>query len=171
MRNIPRSKIRSVAMGAVEITGLIDSKNVLTAPFSKSPCVYYKSELEVYHADENQGAGDDGAWEMIPSPAFKVPFWVKDETGKIMVDPEGAEFKISDGEFGMMKADGSVANADDAVSENFSPKSGDQRYVEQILAPNDTVFILGSAGIRKNGAAEELIVRKGPGWDAIRHRG
>ncbi len=78
-----------------------------------------------------------------------------------MVDPEGAEFKISDREFGMLNEDGSPANADDAVSENYSPKPGDRRYVEQFLGPTDTVFILGTAALRKSETMEQLIIQGG----------
>ena len=162
MRNIPRSKIRSVAAGAVEISGTIVPKNVLTTPYSKSPCVYCLSELETYIEHGDSDSDNYSEWRRIPGPSFKVPFWVKDETGQIMVDPEGAEFRIPDGEFGMLKEDDTPADADDAVSENLSPKQGDRRYVEQILAPNDPVFILGTATIRKDGATEQLIIQAGP---------
>ena len=161
MRDIPRSKIRSVAVGAVEINGSIVARNVLTTPYSKSQCVYFKSELEVcveHEDDDNQKTYD---WEKIPGPSFKVPFWVKDETGEIMVDPEGAEAKISDREYGMLNEDGSPADADQAVSENYSPREGDRRYIEQFLAPNDPVFILGTAAIRKDGAVEQLVIQGG----------
>jgi hypothetical protein len=167
MRDIPRSRIRSVAMGAVEINGLVASENVLATPYSKSPCVYCQSELETYSESEDSDSDKLGGWEKIPGPSFKVPFWVKDETGKIMVDPEGAEFKISDREIGMLDKDGSPYNADDSVSENYSPKPGDRRYVEQFLAPNDTVFILGTAALRKDGETEQLVIRAGTGGAAF----
>ncbi|HEY9166601.1 MAG TPA: GIDE domain-containing protein [Candidatus Kryptonia bacterium] len=161
MRNIPRSKIRSVAIGPVEISGTILSQNVLTTPYSKSPCVYCRSELEIYSADDDSDSDNSGGWKTVPGPTFKIPFWVKDETGQIMVDPEGAEVEISDRELGMLNQDGSSKDADDAVSENFSPRPGDRRYVEQFLAPNDPVFILGSAGIRKDGPTEQLLIQGG----------
>lgn len=163
LRNIPRSKIRSVAMGAVEISGSIVSKNLLTTPYSKSPCVYFRSELEIYSEDGETDSDKFGGWERVAGPTFKEPFWVKDETGEIMVDPDCAEFMISNREFGMLGQDGSPDNADDAVSENFSPKAGDRRYVEQFLGPNDTVFILGTASLRKDGETEQLLIQVGTG--------
>ncbi len=161
MSNIPRSKIRSMAVGPVEMSGLIVAENILTTPFSKSPCVYCNSQVEIYTGDGGTDSDKFGGWEKTSGPTFKVPFWVKDETGQIMVDPEGAEFRISDGEFGMLNQDGSPQNADDAVSENFSPNTGDRRYVEQFLGPNDTVFILGTAALRKDGTTEQLLVQGG----------
>ncbi len=79
MRNIPRSKIRSVAVGAVEISGSIVSKDVVTTLYSKSPCVYYRSELEIYSG----GEGSDGGWNEIPGPAFKIPFGSKTKQAKL----------------------------------------------------------------------------------------
>lgn len=87
LRNIPRSKIRSVAVGAVEISGTIVSKNVLTTPFSKSPCVLCLSQLEIYSVQNGSESDEDGTWEEVAGPAFKIPFWLNDETGEIMVDP------------------------------------------------------------------------------------
>ena len=106
IRNTPRSKIRSVAMGAVEISGRIVSEQVLTAPHSKSPCVYYRSEMQIYRSYGSSDDEVDYRWETLSAESFKIPFWIKDETGQILVDPEEAEFKISDRAFGFLNPDG-----------------------------------------------------------------
>ena len=50
IENIPTSKIRSIAMGLVEISGrVVKSKNNnLKSPFSQNDCVYYKCTIEEY---------------------------------------------------------------------------------------------------------------------------
>ena len=42
MNDTPTSKIRSMAMGLVEIKGKASAKKYLNAPFSRDECVYYK---------------------------------------------------------------------------------------------------------------------------------
>ncbi|HUI30069.1 MAG TPA: GIDE domain-containing protein [Candidatus Acidoferrales bacterium] len=161
MQNIPRSKIRSVAIGPVEISGTIVSRNVLTTPYSKSPCVYCTSSLEICTGSEDQHSDEYNDWQKMPGPTYKVPFWVKDDTGEIMVDPQDAEVKISDREFGMLNADGTPNDTSDVYSADFSPKAGDKHYIEQFLAPNDPVFILGTATVRKDGTTEQLVIQEG----------
>ena len=57
-RNIPRSKIRSAALGLVEIQGEVISEQVLTTPYSKLPCVYYSCELQEYRKKYSFGFRD-----------------------------------------------------------------------------------------------------------------
>ena len=89
--NIPRSKIRSVAVGIVEVSGRIVSKYLLTAPYSKSQCVYSQCELQEYRKFKDLDSTISYQWERVSSQMHKIPFWIKDETGQIMVDPDGAE--------------------------------------------------------------------------------
>jgi hypothetical protein len=158
IRNTPRSKIRSVAMGIVEISGRIVSEHVLTTPYSKSPCVYYRSELQIYRSYRSSDDVVDYRWENLSSESFKIPFWIKDETGQMMVDPESAEFKISDRAFGFLKPDGTPQ---EDVAENFSPQAGDQQYIEKYLSPNDVIFVFGTAGLKTEGTKSHVVIQRG----------
>jgi len=80
-------------MGIVEVSGRVASEHVLTSPYSKSPCVYYRSELQIYRSYRSSDDETGYQWESLSNESFKIPFWIKDETGQMMVDPEGAEFK------------------------------------------------------------------------------
>ena len=158
IRNTPRSKIRSVAMGIVEISGRIASEHVLTSPYSKSPCVYYRSELQIYRSYRSSDDETGYQWEVLSTESFKIPFWIKDKTGQMMVDPEGAEFKISDRAFGFLKPDGTPQ---EDIVENFSPQAGDQQYVEKYLSPNDVIFVFGTAGLKTEGAKSHVVIQRG----------
>ena len=47
--NIPTSKMRSIAMGLVELKGKIKIANeTLTDPFDEKDCVYWKVKIEEY---------------------------------------------------------------------------------------------------------------------------
>ena len=48
IENIPTSKIRSIAMGLVEIFGKVVAleNNLLHSPFSNTDCVYYNYKIE-----------------------------------------------------------------------------------------------------------------------------
>ena len=102
-RNVPRSKIRSAALGLVEIQGKIISEKVLTTPYSKSPCVYYRSELQEYRRNYSSGSGTEYRWETIATDTLRIPFWVKDETGQIPIYPTYAEFEIPQKQSGLLE--------------------------------------------------------------------
>ena len=95
----PTSKIRSMAMGLVELNGSAFAKNFLTAPFSDSKCVYYRYEIQEYREhtrrDSNGRVHRERRWETIASGERRAPFFAKDDTGEVYVDPGDAEFNVT----------------------------------------------------------------------------
>ena len=144
-RNIPRSKIRSAALGLVEIQGEVISEQVLTTPYSKSPCVYYSCELQEYRRNYSSGSGIEYQWETISTETHRMPFWVKDETGQIPVFPNDAEFEIP------QKKSGFLENAGEDTNSRFmTARVGDKRYYEYYLSPHENVCVLGTLAVRNN---------------------
>lgn len=91
IENIPTSKIRSVAMGLVEIYGQVipAKKKILKSPFSGTKCVYYKYLIEEYRS-----SGKSSHWATVLKDINGVPFFLRDKTGNVLVDPKGAEIDI-----------------------------------------------------------------------------
>ena len=97
IKDTPRSKIRSLAMGIVEIHGSVGAFNeaLITAPFSKSECVYYKYSIKEYRRKSSgKKGGSTYTWETVSSGNRGVPFLAIDETGQVCVNPDGAESEI-----------------------------------------------------------------------------
>lgn len=90
----PRSKIRSMAMGLVEIHAKAQAKKAtLTAPFSQDSCLYYRYEIEEYRKHVSHGKNGTKvrySWDMIARGDKRATFLAIDETGVVEVDPEGA---------------------------------------------------------------------------------
>lgn len=78
VRNKETSKIRSAAIGLVELNGIIEPIEELTSPISGSKCVLYYYKIEDIKKNE----------------MFSNKFYLTDETGKILVDPKGMEYKL-----------------------------------------------------------------------------
>ena len=78
IENTPTSKIRSIAMGLVEIYGEVQplKDNILKSPFSNNDCVYYK-----YNVKELRQTGKSSHWVTIKKGEEKKLFYLKDETG------------------------------------------------------------------------------------------
>ena len=95
-RDTPTSKIRSMAMGLVEIHGSVEADQLIRAPFSKTECVYYRWEIKEYRqSSDSGGKGSLHKWEEVGSGDRSVPFFAKDETGRALVEPDKAEFVVS----------------------------------------------------------------------------
>jgi hypothetical protein len=91
--DIPTSKIRSLAMGIVEIYGKIFEEKTIETPISKSKCVYYKFDIQEYK-ETGSGKSRSCKWVTIYSENKIIPFYAKDDTGKVYVIPDGAEFDM-----------------------------------------------------------------------------
>ena len=87
--NTPTIKIRSAHLGYVEIEALgkpIDDEPVI-ARLSGLPCVWYRYQIE----ERIAGGGNQRRWEIVDKGESTELFWLQDETGRVAVDPAGAE--------------------------------------------------------------------------------
>jgi len=114
VEDIPTSKIRSIAMGMVEITGKVHKPlhDFVMSPLMKQKCVWYR--LEKYRRQ-----GKSGYWALVKE--FAEPFYVKDNTGMVLVHPRGAVVDVS------------------AVTTVFNER-------EKVILPQQGVYVLGTAG-------------------------
>ena len=85
----PVSKIRSAAMGMVELSGLAVGPYTVTAPITGRSCYYYRTVVW-----EWKRQGRSRQWVKVAGECVHVPFFLDDDTGKVMVDPRGAELDL-----------------------------------------------------------------------------
>ncbi|MDD5225022.1 MAG: GIDE domain-containing protein [bacterium] len=90
IESIPTSRIRSLPMGTVEVSGQAQSPAILKTPFTLVDCVWYQFLVEEYRR-----AGRDSKYVAIARGNTEdIPFYVEDETGKVLVDSRGALVEI-----------------------------------------------------------------------------
>ncbi|MCU1272360.1 MAG: hypothetical protein JWN74_3654 [Acidobacteriaceae bacterium] len=87
--NTPASKIRSASMGLVEINGLATGPYVVNSPLKQTTCYYYRSI-----AWQWKQRGKDSEWVKAAEESLHVPFYVDDGSGRLLVDPSGAEIDL-----------------------------------------------------------------------------
>jgi E3 Ubiquitin ligase len=87
--NTPASKIRSAAMGLVEINGLAAGPYTMVAPITGVPCYYFHTT-----AWQWQQRGKNSQWVKVADERLHLPFYLDDNTGRVLVDPQGAEMDI-----------------------------------------------------------------------------
>ena len=173
IENIPTSKIRSIAMGLVEIFGKVIpiENNLLNSPFSNTECVYYKYTVERWVK-----RNDKHHWQIVNSGKTSLPFKLNDDTGSVLIDPVGADIDIKsvtyssgaghDPSFIIQK----FLNSNNLKYEGFFGINYRMRYRESIIVPGKNLYIIGSATdnpFKADGtaqhSAEDIMIHRGKG--------
>ncbi len=85
----PVSKIRSAPLGMVELSGLAVGPYTMVAPITARPCYYHRTLVW-----EWKQAGKNKKWVQVAAECMHVPFFLDDNTAKVMVDPRGADLDL-----------------------------------------------------------------------------
>lgn len=131
IENTPTSKVRSIAMGMVEVKGRALRQYALISPMSHVPCVFYR--LTKYRREKNQ-------WQVTStSSSDSVPFLLEDDTGRVEVDPAGC--RVSAG----TKQEGTPGQI--GLSHHLG--DGDEKWVEEIIVEGTLLYVLGFASVKR----------------------
>lgn len=123
---LPTSKIRSMAMGLIEVQGKLVAQNLLAAPIEKTLCIGYKYVIESISRDKD---GDESYSEVFSETKCNT-FLIEDETGNVEVNPEKIEFVWV------------------GLDNRYS--TGSRRYSQYVIKPNDEMLIIGKASLQNN---------------------
>lgn len=155
--NTPTSKVRSLAMGTVELQGSAKARerDLLESPITRTDCVLYRYEVEEYRR-----SGDDSRWVTVDSERQVRPFHLDDGTGDVLVDPEGADLRLPrDERIEAEDFDDLPEPAQEFVRENDEVDvqdgwfDNDRRYTEWRIEPDQTVYVFGEALPREGEAS------------------
>jgi len=100
LQDTPETPIRSIAMGFVRIHGKAKSDQLVTSPVTHTPCCYYAVEIMKWERStdsqtDSYGTGEErGTWSHYGAEADGGWFYLEDATGRVLVDPHGAEYEL-----------------------------------------------------------------------------
>lgn len=92
IEDTPTSKARSVPQGYAELEGqgrLMDGPPIV-APLSALPCVWYRFKVEERVTVQTKN-GTQTKWVTVQQGESDEVFWLEDETGRVAIDPDGAQ--------------------------------------------------------------------------------
>jgi E3 Ubiquitin ligase len=141
----PFSKIRSASMGTVEVNGLAIGPYTIVSPISQHACYFYRTQ-----AWEWKQSGKNKQWVQVADEAVHVPFFVDDNSGRVLVDPRGAELDLHC-DFKQEFSD-SIFSSKDPVPPNVHAflslhgivTSNKIKVEECCIKPKNSLFILGT---------------------------
>jgi len=88
--NTPLSRIHSASIGLLEVTGTPVGPHVLKAPVTGDPCYYYNVRAFQWVETSN----NKHEWKRVLDETLFVPFFLEDNTGRVLVDPQGAQMDV-----------------------------------------------------------------------------
>ncbi len=158
--NTPASKIRSAALGLVEVSGLATGPYTLRAPITGLPCYYYRSTAWQWKQE-----GKNGQWEKVADESMHLPFYLDDNTGRVLVDPQGAELDIHrdfQDEFSQSLFSSNLeipGNVTIFLSRNGIPAGRKLKVEEYCIKPKNALFVLGTLATNPGTAVKPEPVR------------
>ncbi len=165
IRNLPTSRIRSVAMGMAEICGRIKltAADPAVSPVRRLSCGWWR--VTVVRRSVS-GDGRRTTTDTVLDLSASVPFHLEDDTGRMLVLPAGAE--ITGDPFCDVSLGGMQSAGDDDVhvflrSKGLWPASASVTYRvrEWALLADAPAYILGEVALPGPGAAAERRRRLG----------
>jgi hypothetical protein len=179
IKDTPTSKVDAAAVGLVELAGKAECHIPIASPITKNRCAYWRVLAQYF-----QPGKGGGRWVEFFRASSGSLFYLQDDTGKMLVDPNNAQVEIpSDnlfqgcisgtGEFGMAHTQMEkrvldyIDSLDDKGKKAYMKfQHEDVRVYEYFIAEGDTLFVLGSAEPRGDAPAsavayENLMLRQG----------
>jgi hypothetical protein len=147
IEDTPTSRARSAHQGYVELEGRAQrmDHSPVTALLSGLPCCWYRykiEELEVSRSDK----GTHTRWKVIARGESKDTFWLEDDTGRVAIDPEGAEIypRYKDSWQSRSGLSG-IARPSEFFVGFFATHSSatTYRFTEERINRNDLIYALG----------------------------
>jgi E3 ubiquitin ligase len=143
--NAPASKIGTASMGLVEISGIATGPHVVVSPLKQVECFYCRSV-----AWKLKPRGKTGRWVKVADEALQVPFYVDDNTDKLLIDPTGAEmdlrcdFHEEYENSGSENGEERPASVDAFLARHGATPTGKIKVEEYCIRPDNFLFVLGT---------------------------
>ena len=141
----PTSRIRSAALGLVEVTGAAAGPYTISAPITGKPCFLYRT------AAWQQRDGKKQEWEKIADETLHLPFFIDDSTGQLLVEPLGADLDLHRdfreeyaASFFSSNLDGVPPRVSVFLSRHGIAPGRRLRIEERSIKPEDALFVAGT---------------------------
>ncbi len=146
IEDIPTSKARSAPQGYVELEGagkLMDGPPII-APLSGLPCVWFRYRIEEQVTTEHRGHTQT-RWQTIDRGVSTEVFWFEDDTGRIAVDPEGADVTPKHKDIWLSRSLSDGINYPAYITSFLATHTGPNpyRFTEERINPNERIYTLG----------------------------
>ncbi len=141
IEDTPVTKIAAAAVGPVKVFGKATGPYTLLSPLAGVDCYYYRAV-----AWNGRDAKNDQKFEGRAIETLFAPFFVEDETGRLMIDPRGAQLDLP-AEYDEPISDSSMAECSRRFLQRHGLSiQGETTVSEYAIKPGDDLLVLGTIG-------------------------
>lgn len=165
--DLPTSKALGVFIGLAELKGTAESETPLTSHLAEIPCILYTWKIEEHWSRtvtetyrDAKGrmqtrTRHESGWNMVAHGGESAPFYLKDDTGVIRIQPDGA--KIEDKEvFDKMVTRTSPLYFGKGPQNEIANTDHQRRFHETAVPLHTPLYIMGQARERQDVVAAEI---------------
>jgi hypothetical protein len=165
--DLPTSQTQGVFIGLSELKGTAESEQPFSAYLSGLKCVTFHWRVEeewrrTVTATYRDSKGhmqtrtrNESGWKQVAAGQEQAPFYLKDESGLIRVDPQGASLHdIS--VFNQTVSPASPLYYDKGPSAAIANSTLRRRFTEHALPLHSRIYVLGQARLREDAVAAEI---------------
>lgn len=171
LRDLPTSKAHGVFIGFVEMKGTAEAETPLRSFLAHAACVHYTYDVEERWSrvvtetyTDSKGRTQtrtrtESGWTTVASGGETIPFYLRDDTGAVLVRPDGAKLELQtlysetarrgDSLYYAKGPPHAVAHSDHV-----------RRFVEQGIALHAPLYVVGQARERSDVVAPEIAASK-----------
>ena len=157
VEDVPTSKVKGVFYGLNEVKGSVKSDAPLQTYLTEGPSVWYEWSISEHWRKTETYRDKDGkrktrtksGWRTVDSGGSYQSFFLMDDTGELLIEPEGAKVEApttmsysctpSDSLYYGKGPDGAIAHS-----------TYRRRFSERSLTPGDDIYVLGPAKLRED---------------------
>jgi hypothetical protein len=165
--NLPTSKTQGVFIGLVELKGTVECEQPLMSYLAATACVYYSFDIEeqwsrMVTTTESDGKGgtrtvtrQESGWTSVASQIESTPFYLKDDTGHLLIRPDGARIEAID-VFSETCTPLNPLYYGKGPAGGIMDSDHIRRFTETAIPLQAPLFIVGQARERKDVVAPEI---------------
>jgi hypothetical protein len=159
--DLPTSKVDGVFIGLVELKGTAEAERPLTSYLRAALCVHYAWKVEehwrkrekVYYTDKDgkrrSRTKTTSGWRTVSSDAHIIPFYLKDDSGVILVRPQGAKIEPVQ-VFSRQCTKGDPLYFGKGPRRGVPNSTGRRRFTEQAIPLHHRLYLVGKARERED---------------------
>lgn len=172
LNDLPTSKIHGVFIGLVELKGDVECPAPLTSYLAEAACIHYAWKVEEHYRrtrietyTDSKGntktrTVTDSGWDTVASDDDLENFLLRDDTGFLLVRPEGATIEP------LPLFDETVSRSHPLYygkgpDSSIHGSTGTRRFTEKGIPLGARVYVLGTARERSDLVAPEITAARG----------
>jgi hypothetical protein len=164
---LPTVKTQGVFIGFVELKGTVEARRPLTSYLAGERCVHYTWSVEEHWSrtvtetyTDNEGktrtrTRHESGWTTVADGGEMIPFYLRDDTGVIRVDPQGARIEPV-GLFEQEVNEGHPLYYEKGPRDAISNSDYERRFVEHGLPIGVPLYVVGQSRERRDVVAPEI---------------